>query len=165
MDEIGAQAKMSAVLAKVKVPLVDVTETGIGIIFPIVVDGSRVLTRIGRTSDSSTTNEGRAKHNTGVAARPLFANRHRSCPANRRRSRSSVDSRPRQRYDGRGTTHAPTVGDYTMLAYLSPPFNRLRAAVRRQPDHPPDPPDDPCPLAHPDAPLPAWVAADPVVQT
>jgi hypothetical protein len=51
-----------------------------------------------------------------------------------------------------------------MLAYLSPPFNRLRAALRRQPDYPPDPPADPCPLAHPDAPLPAWVAADPVVQ-
>jgi hypothetical protein len=52
-----------------------------------------------------------------------------------------------------------------MVAYLTPRFNRLRDALRRRPAHPPAPPaDDLCPLAHPYAPLPAWVATDPVVQ-
>src|SRR5881394_1683328 len=48
-----------------------------------------------------------------------------------------------------------------MVTYLKAPFNRLRTVLR----HPPvRPPDAPCPLAHPAAPLPAWVAADPLVQ-
>jgi hypothetical protein len=51
-----------------------------------------------------------------------------------------------------------------MLAVFATPVNRLRAALRRHPADPPHPPDDPCPLAHPAAPLPAWVADDPVVQ-
>lgn len=56
-----------------------------------------------------------------------------------------------------------------MLPYLRFTCNRLRAAFRRP--HPvpsapalDPPPDDPLPLAHPDAPLPAWVAQDLVVQ-
>jgi hypothetical protein len=53
-----------------------------------------------------------------------------------------------------------------MLPYFSSSFNRLRAALRPAPAHPPvvAPPDDPCPLLHPAAPLPQWVADDPVVQ-
>src|SRR6266545_8278682 len=52
-----------------------------------------------------------------------------------------------------------------MLPYLTAPFNRLRTAWPwRTPVRPPDLPDAPCPLAHPDAPLPAWVASDPLVQ-
>lgn len=52
-----------------------------------------------------------------------------------------------------------------MLLDLSAPFKRLRAALRRQPlTPPPSLLDAPAPLAHPDAPLPAWVAHDPVVQ-
>lgn len=51
-----------------------------------------------------------------------------------------------------------------MLTQFIARFNRLCAALRSTPARPPVPPDDPCPLAHPDAPLPAWVAADPVVQ-
>src|SRR6266545_7339024 len=52
-----------------------------------------------------------------------------------------------------------------MLPDLTTPFNRLRTALWcRQPRPPDGPLDDPCPLAHPDAPLPAWVAADPIVQ-
>ncbi len=41
----------------------------------------------------------------------------------------------------------------------------LRHMWWRPPDPDPPPADDPCPLAHPDRPLPAWVASDPVVQT
>jgi hypothetical protein len=53
----------------------------------------------------------------------------------------------------------------TMLPDFTAPFKRLRAALRRQSSRPPDPPLDlPCPLTHPDLPLPAWVANDPVVQ-
>jgi Transposase DDE domain len=51
-----------------------------------------------------------------------------------------------------------------MLLDFTAPFNRLRAAFRRPPARPPDLPDIPCPLIHPHAPLPAWVADDPVVQ-
>ncbi len=52
-----------------------------------------------------------------------------------------------------------------MLPDLTTPFNRLRTALWcRQPRPPDGPLDDPCPLAHPDAPLPAWVASDPIVQ-
>jgi len=52
-----------------------------------------------------------------------------------------------------------------MALDLTAPFNRLRAALPwRRPLRPPDPPDDPCPLRHPHALLPAWVADDPVVQ-
>jgi hypothetical protein len=49
-----------------------------------------------------------------------------------------------------------------MLLDLVAPFKRLRAALRRQPVCPP-PPDLPCPLTHPAAPLPTWVANDPLV--
>jgi len=53
-----------------------------------------------------------------------------------------------------------------MILGFSTPFNRLQAAVAHW-RHPtpalPDVPDLPVPLAHPDLPLPAWVAADPVV--
>ena len=49
-----------------------------------------------------------------------------------------------------------------MIAVLSPTFNRLQAIFTGRPHAAPA--DDPFPLAHPDAPLPAWVAADPVVQ-
>ena len=56
-----------------------------------------------------------------------------------------------------------------MLPYLSSTCNRLRAAFHRPraaPSAPAvdPPPDDPLPLAHPEVPLPAWVAQDPVVQ-
>jgi hypothetical protein len=51
-----------------------------------------------------------------------------------------------------------------MLLDFTTPFNRLRAALRHHPACPPTPPDDPCPLIHPHALLPAWVATDPVVQ-
>jgi len=51
-----------------------------------------------------------------------------------------------------------------MIAPFPPLLKRLRTVLRRAPVRPPDPPDDPCPLTHPDAVLPAWVAADPVVQ-
>lgn len=53
-----------------------------------------------------------------------------------------------------------------MLPYLTTSFNRLCAALSWHPSaRPPDSiPDVPCPLVHPTALLPAWVAADPVVQ-
>jgi hypothetical protein len=55
-----------------------------------------------------------------------------------------------------------------MVTHALVKLNRLSAAVRQlfaPPGDPPaDPSDDPCPLIHPTAPLPAWVAADPVVQ-
>jgi hypothetical protein len=53
-----------------------------------------------------------------------------------------------------------------MLADLRLPFNRLCAALpwRRSACPPVPSPDDACPLTHPHASLPAWVAADPVVQ-
>ena len=50
-----------------------------------------------------------------------------------------------------------------MLLDFTAPFNRLRAALRPRPPCPPAPPDIPCPLTRPHAPLPAWVADDPVV--
>src|SRR4051794_33151481 len=50
-----------------------------------------------------------------------------------------------------------------MLLDFTTPFNLLRAARRRHPACPPDPPAVRCPLTQPDAPLPAWVADDPVV--
>jgi hypothetical protein len=49
-----------------------------------------------------------------------------------------------------------------MVLDFTAPFNRLRAALRRNPACPPVPPDVPCPLIHPDV-LPAWVVDDPVV--
>jgi len=52
-----------------------------------------------------------------------------------------------------------------MVLDFTAPFNRLRAALPwRRPVRPPDPPDDHYPLRHPHAPLPTWVASDPVVQ-
>jgi hypothetical protein len=52
-----------------------------------------------------------------------------------------------------------------MLLDLSAPFKRLRAALRRSALTPPTSLlDDPSPLVHPDAPLPAWVRDDPIVQ-
>jgi Transposase DDE domain len=53
-----------------------------------------------------------------------------------------------------------------MIALLTPTFNRLHATVSRwrAPTPSSTPSDDPCPLAHPDQPLPAWVAADPVAR-
>ena len=51
-----------------------------------------------------------------------------------------------------------------MIGVLTPTFNRLCAPLTRWRQPSPSPPDDPCPLAHPDRPLPAWVAADPVAQ-
>lgn len=51
-----------------------------------------------------------------------------------------------------------------MLLDLSASFNRLCATFRRQPACPPARPDFLCPLTHPLAPLPAWVADDPLVQ-
>src|SRR5262245_21637966 len=52
-----------------------------------------------------------------------------------------------------------------MLLDLAAPINRLAARFLRQPRSPRAPlPDTPCPLAHPLAPLPAWVESDPVVQ-
>lgn len=56
-----------------------------------------------------------------------------------------------------------------MVAHPTAFFNRLLNPLRRliaSPACPPvvPPPNDPCPLIHPDAPLPEWVAQDPVVQ-
>jgi hypothetical protein len=57
-----------------------------------------------------------------------------------------------------------------MVPHVAASINWLRAILRRTPTCPPEPtpppiiPDDPCPLVHPAAPLPSWVAADPVVQ-
>jgi hypothetical protein len=53
-----------------------------------------------------------------------------------------------------------------MLPYFTAPFKGLRAALPWcRPLPPPAPPsDDPCPLIHPLAPLPAWVENDPLVQ-
>ncbi len=53
-----------------------------------------------------------------------------------------------------------------MLPYLTVSFNRLCAALSwHQLARPPDPaPADLGSLTQPTAPLPAWVAADPVVQ-
>ena len=53
-----------------------------------------------------------------------------------------------------------------MIPVLTLSFNRLQATLSgwRQAALRPLPPHDPCPLAHPDQPLPAWVAADPVAQ-
>lgn len=53
-----------------------------------------------------------------------------------------------------------------MLAHLVGSFNRLRSSFRPRPARPPElfPLDGPCPLSHPDLPLPAWVASDPLVQ-
>ncbi|NTU85747.1 MAG: hypothetical protein HGA45_41535 [Chloroflexales bacterium] len=58
-----------------------------------------------------------------------------------------------------------------MVAHPVAFFNRLVIPFRRRtPPVVPPPvasvaiPDDPCPLIHPDAPLPPWVASDPVVQ-
>ncbi|MBK9714393.1 MAG: transposase [Kouleothrix sp.] len=51
-----------------------------------------------------------------------------------------------------------------MLLDLLAPLNRLRAILRPAPACPPSLPDVLCPLLHPQAPLPTWVAADPVVQ-
>ena len=52
-----------------------------------------------------------------------------------------------------------------MVLDFTAPFNRLRAALPwRRPIRPSDLPDDPCPLRHPHAPLPEWVASDPVMQ-
>ena len=59
-----------------------------------------------------------------------------------------------------------------MVAVFPHVINRIIARLRRPsvapPALPPPPvaavPDDPCPLIHPAAPLPAWVADDPVVQ-
>lgn len=52
-----------------------------------------------------------------------------------------------------------------MLPNLRQSINRLCAALQRPSVCPPIPPaDDPCPLIHPDQPLPFWVATDPLVQ-
>lgn len=53
-----------------------------------------------------------------------------------------------------------------MIPVLTASFNRLCSVLprRRTPPAPCAPRDDPFPLAHPDVPLPAWVAADPVAQ-
>ena len=52
-----------------------------------------------------------------------------------------------------------------MIPVLASPFHHLRASLSRwrKPTLPSDPPAIPFPLAHPDLPLPAWVAHDPVV--
>ena len=53
-----------------------------------------------------------------------------------------------------------------MIAAFPDLFNRLRAALPwpRHPASPAAPAFPACPLTHPDAPLPAWVAQDPIVQ-
>ena len=52
-----------------------------------------------------------------------------------------------------------------MLLDFRPSINRLRRALRRPAADPPVVvPDDPCPLIHPAATLPTWVACDPLVQ-
>jgi hypothetical protein len=51
-----------------------------------------------------------------------------------------------------------------MLLDFTLPFKRLRAVLRPNPACRPRPPEIACPLAHPHAPLSAWVAQDPIVQ-
>lgn len=51
-----------------------------------------------------------------------------------------------------------------MVAAFPQIFNRLIAPFRHAPDRSPVVSDVPCPLTQPDAVLPAWVVADPVVQ-
>ncbi|KPV50787.1 hypothetical protein SE17_24910 [Kouleothrix aurantiaca] len=51
-----------------------------------------------------------------------------------------------------------------MLLDFAAPFKRLGASLWRQPLCPPQAPQPTCPLIHPDLPLPAWVANDPLVQ-
>jgi hypothetical protein len=51
-----------------------------------------------------------------------------------------------------------------MIPAVTACFNRLRTAWQPPARAAPQPAEDPFPLAHPDQPLPAWVAADPVVQ-
>lgn len=51
-----------------------------------------------------------------------------------------------------------------MVAAFPKIFNRLRAVFRRPPVDPPVVAEVACPLTHPEAVLPAWVADDPVVQ-
>jgi hypothetical protein len=51
-----------------------------------------------------------------------------------------------------------------MVAHPGCSFKRLFAPMQRWFVPPIVPPDDPCPHCHPAAPLPAWVADDPVVQ-
>ena len=51
-----------------------------------------------------------------------------------------------------------------MIPVVTACFNRLRAVWHPPTRAAPQPAEEPCPLAHPDQPLPAWVAADPVVQ-
>lgn len=53
----------------------------------------------------------------------------------------------------------------TFFKRLVAPFRRWFAGFKHSPSAPPAaPPDDPCPLLHPEVPLPDWVARDPVVQ-
>src|SRR5262245_24627149 len=51
-----------------------------------------------------------------------------------------------------------------MLPDFTAPFKRLRVTLWPPAPPPSQPPDLPCPLTHPDAPLPSWVEADPIVQ-
>jgi hypothetical protein len=51
-----------------------------------------------------------------------------------------------------------------MIPGFSPLLKRLRTVLPRPALRPPEPPNDPCPLLLPDAPLPLWVAQDPLVQ-
>jgi hypothetical protein len=51
-----------------------------------------------------------------------------------------------------------------MVLDFTAPFNLLRTMLHRPPVCPPAPSDLPCPLTHPDAPLPRWVKDDPLVQ-
>src|SRR5262245_21105583 len=80
------------------------------------------------------------------------------------RSRSGVASRLAVRQDDVVSPHPPSPGDGCMLPDFTAPFKRLRVTLWRPAPPPPEPPDLPCPLTHPDAPLPAWVETDPIVQ-
>jgi len=52
-----------------------------------------------------------------------------------------------------------------MIAPFAPLFNRVRAVLRRAPVCSLAPLlAEPCPLTHPQAPLPTWVADDPLVR-
>ncbi|HEU5014173.1 MAG TPA: transposase [Roseiflexaceae bacterium] len=51
-----------------------------------------------------------------------------------------------------------------MVRDLASGFNCIRTLLRPPVAHLAHPPDVPCPLTQPNAPLPAWVAADPLVQ-
>src|SRR5215208_3986683 len=110
--------------------------------------------------------EGRAKHKIGVTCRRQFHNRRRCAGVQRRR----ILIRRRCVFPAVvvWTYHHPptTCGRHCHATDLVPSLKHLRTALpwRQVACPPPAPFDQLCPLLHPEVPLPAWVADDPLVQ-